>query len=229
MKTQWLKKSVLILSSVVLLINISFSMPIELGSFLATVSLNDVTLKWSTIHEINNWRFHVERKNVNSTKWDEVGLVPGHGTTNEPHDYTFKDLGLSIGSYNYRLKQEDFNGITEYYVLHNPVIITTISINQLGENIPDNFALYQNYPNPFNPATKIKFDVLSSMRGGTINLKLIIYDELGKEVMKLVDQALNAGSYEVEFTGNEFTTGIYFYKLIADEIVIDTKRMLLLK
>lgn len=228
MKTQFLKKSLLALSSFVLLVNISIAMPIELGSFSASVNMNNVTLSWTTVQEINNWRFHIERKSVNSTFWVGVGTVLGHGTTNNPQMYSYTDLGVSAGSYNYRLKQEDFNGTTELYTLFNPVIITTSSINKLGENIPEKFALQQNYPNPFNPTTKIKFEIaLSESRNS--NVKLIIYDAAGKDVGQLVDEPLVAGSYEVDFDGNGFSSGVYFYKLITDEVVVDTKRMILLK
>ena len=91
-----------------------------------------------------------------------------------------------------------------------------------------NFTLFQNYPNPFNPVTKIKFDIPSKVKGQTSNVKLIIYDALGKELQVLVNERLNAGSYEMEFNGNNFASGVYFYKLEAGDFV-ETKRMILLK
>ena len=103
-----------------------------------------------------------------------------------------------------------------------------IGIKKLSTNIPEKYHLSQNYPNPFNPVTTVKFDIPKSS-----NIKIIIYDILGKEVTTLVNEKLNAGSYEVVWpapTGNASThpSGVYFYKLITDEYT-DTKKMVLLK
>ena len=88
---------------------------------------------------------------------------------------------------------------------------------------PQNYFLYQNYPNPFNPSTKIKFAISEF---SFTSLK--VYDVLGKEVSKLIDEELPAGEYEVEFKAASLTSGIYFYQLRASEI-IQTKKMLLIK
>ena len=81
------------------------------------------------------------------------------------------------------------------------------------------FQLYQNYPNPFNPSTKISWQSpVSSWQ--TIK----VYDVLGNEVITLVDEYKEAGSYEVEFDGSELTSGIYFYKLRAG-LFVETKKM----
>ena len=101
-------------------------------------------------------------------------------------------------------------------------------VNTVSSLIPDKFSLSQNYPNPFNPVTKIKFDIPQGAGGETQDVKLIIYDALGKELQVLVNERLNAGSYEVEFKGNDFASGVYFYKLKAGSFV-ETKRMILLK
>lgn len=62
---------------------------------------------------------------------------------------------------------------------------------------------------------------------GFVSLK--IYDVLGNEIATLVNEKKNPGSYEVEFDGSEYSSGIYFYSLYADGKLIDTKRMVLLK
>ena len=98
----------------------------------------------------------------------------------------------------------------------------------------DNFELYQNYPNPFNPSTKISWQ---SPVGGHQSLK--IYDVLGNEVAKLVDEYREAGKYEVEFNpessiknfpaGRQSTaSGVYFYQLTIGNIV-QSKKMLMIK
>ncbi|MBK8553805.1 MAG: T9SS type A sorting domain-containing protein [Ignavibacteria bacterium] len=103
-----------------------------------------------------------------------------------------------------------------------------VGINNISNEIPVRYSLYQNYPNPFNPVTKIKFDVPSDVRGQTSDVKLTVFDVLGKEVMTLVNEALAPGSYETEFEGSGFASGIYFYKLEAGSFV-ETKRMILIK
>ncbi|OYV88454.1 MAG: hypothetical protein B7Z63_00450 [Ignavibacteriae bacterium 37-53-5] len=88
---------------------------------------------------------------------------------------------------------------------------------------PGSFALLQNYPNPFNPTTKISYQLSASS-----NVTLTIYDVLGREVATLVDGAMRPGSYEIQFDGSRFGSGVYFYRLMAGGNVI-TKKMVLVK
>jgi|GEM_PF-446200 len=104
----------------------------------------------------------------------------------------------------------------------------TPAVTNISTNIPHKFSLSQNYPNPFNPNTKIKFDLTSDARRETQDVKLIIYDAVGKEVTKLVNEKLSAGTYEAEFNAANFPSGIYFYKLETESFAA-TKRMILLK
>ena len=104
----------------------------------------------------------------------------------------------------------------------------TTGINFISNQISEKFALQQNYPNPFNPVTKIKFEIPQDIKRVTQYVKLIIYDALGKELQVLVNEILNAGLYETEFNGNNFASGVYFYKLESGDFV-ETKRMILLK
>jgi len=95
------------------------------------------------------------------------------------------------------------------------------------DNIPEVFQLYQNYPNPFNPTTTINWQsTVSSWQS------IKIYDLLGNEIATLVDEYINAGSYEVEFNTSTIkpqpSSGIYFYQLKAGSLII-TKSMMLIK
>ena len=103
-----------------------------------------------------------------------------------------------------------------------------VGIQKISENIPTHFSLSQNYPNPFNPTTNIKFDVTSNVKSETSNVKLIIFDILGREVSTLVNDKLQPGSYEIEWNGSNFASGVYFYKLTAGDFT-ETKKMLLVK
>jgi len=98
-----------------------------------------------------------------------------------------------------------------------------VGISNISSVIPDKYSLSQNYPNPFNPVTKISFSIPSTQYS-----ILKVYDALGKELQMLVNERLNAGVYEAEFNGNNFASGVYFYKLEAGDFV-ETKRMILIK
>lgn len=106
-------------------------------------------------------------------------------------------------------------------------IITGIN-NQNAGTIRLDFSLFQNYPNPFNPQTKIKFDIPSNVKGQTSNVKLVIYDLLGREVTTLVNEELKPGTYEADWDGSNYSSGVYFYKLTAGNF-IETKKMVLMK
>lgn len=99
---------------------------------------------------------------------------------------------------------------------HLPVIAkfkfeSPIGIINLTQ-VPKGFNLEQNFPNPFNPVTKIRFDIPAGLNGET-NTKLIIYDVLGKEIATLVNGILRSGSYEYEWNGALYASGVYFYRL----------------
>jgi hypothetical protein len=89
--------------------------------------------------------------------------------------------------------------------------------------LSNKFILEQNYPNPFNPSTKISWQ---SPVGSWQTLN--VYDVLGNEVATLVDEYRPAGSYEVKFSAEGLTSGIYFYKLQVASYV-ETKKMILLR
>jgi len=105
------------------------------------------------------------------------------------------------------------------------------SVEQIGTEIPTGFSLYQNYPNPFNPTTKIKFEIpnlsFPHALGGNL-VQLIIFDALGREVQTLVNERLQAGTYEITFDGSNLTSGIYFYSLTVGNFK-ETKRMMIIK
>ena len=102
-------------------------------------------------------------------------------------------------------------------------VITSIEETSFSTVIPAKFDLQQNYPNPFNPTTNIKFDIAKS---GYVKLR--VYNQLGKEVETLIDGVRSAGTYEVKFDASKLNSGVYFYKLEADNISF-TKKMLLVK
>lgn len=101
------------------------------------------------------------------------------------------------------------------------VVITGISGNI--SSIPTVFKLHDNYPNPFNPATTIKYDLPKNSF-----VKIVIYDLLGKEVTKLVNEKKSAGSYEVQWDASNYASGTYFYKMETSTYT-EIKKMVLVK
>jgi hypothetical protein len=98
-----------------------------------------------------------------------------------------------------------------------------LGVNQISTALPKSFYLFQNYPNPFNPNTKIKFQIAKLG-----NVKLKIYDALGREIITLVDEPLQPGTYEVDWNGTNYASGIYYYRMQSGNFV-DFKKMILLK
>jgi photosystem II stability/assembly factor-like uncharacterized protein len=110
------------------------------------------------------------------------------------------------------------SGTVWYSVLSSPQ-----GILHNYNNVPHKFSLAQNYPNPFNPGTIISYQIPT-----TNDVKIILYDAMGRELKTLVDKQQIAGSHKIEFDGTDFPSGVYFYKLIAGSFN-ETKKMILIK
>ncbi|MFA6470218.1 MAG: T9SS type A sorting domain-containing protein, partial [Bacteroidota bacterium] len=131
-----------------------------------------------------------------------------------PKEYTFTDKVQKAGKYSYRLKQIDRDGKFSYS--------QAVEVN-VGA-VPLVFELEQNYPNPFNPSTTIGFTLQES---GKTTLK--IYDAIGREVVTLVDEVLEAGVYHQQmFNASRFASGVYFARLISGNKV-QVKKLMLMK
>ena len=157
---------------------------------------------------------HILRKTTNGgTQWTNINL--SH-TCNSLEDLDFADLqtGYVAGYSGYIYKTT--NG--------GPVALTGNS-----QNRPMEYSLFQNYPNPFNPSTKIKFDVPpdSRLRGNDI-VTLKIYDVLGRVIATLVNEQLKPGTYETEWDASNYSSGVYFYRLIIQNYS-ETRKMVLIK
>jgi hypothetical protein len=100
---------------------------------------------------------------------------------------------------------------------------TITGVAQTNSTIPRRFELYQNFPNPFNPSTTIKYDLPKESR-----VKIVVYDILGREVARLVDEMKKAGSYQVVWEANRLASGVYFYRLQAGNFC-ETKKLILMK
>jgi hypothetical protein len=197
-------------------------LPIQLASFSGTANNNgNVLLTWVTLSEMNNYGFYVQRKRLNEQEYFEIpgSFIPGHGTTNEPHTYTFTDVAPGAGLWQYRLKQVDLNGAVHFA---EPIQIDVVT-GVREKNTPLAFALAQNFPNPFNPTTTIEFAL---PKAGYTTLK--IFNLLGQEVGSLVDGLVDAGRHTTTWNASALPSSVYLYKLTSNGAV-QTKRLVLMK
>jgi len=104
-----------------------------------------------------------------------------------------------------------------------PPIPPIVSVEDVKNLKPEDYNLFQNYPNPFNPSTTIRYSIVNA---DVVRIK--IYDVLGREVMTLVDEFKQSGSYEVRYDATGLASGIYLYRIESGNFV-QTKKMILLK
>ncbi len=182
----------------VLRYDISSLVPVELSSFSASVTLNNVELNWTTATETNNFGFSIERRSEDS-EFEEIGFVKGNGTSTLINSYSFIDSKPLSGVVYYRLKQIDLDG----------------SINYSNEVLADNtgliegFRLLGNYPNPFNPSTTISFTLTEKE-----NVRVLVRDILGSEVVEIFN-----GIASPESTDYSGTARIQWVRLLTQESI----------
>jgi hypothetical protein len=193
-------------------------LPVELSSFASTTQGRSVELKWTTQTEKNSYNFDVERSLASTSSWSTVGSVKASGTSNSPKNYSYTDSKLQAGKYQYRLKMVDNDGSFSYS-----------SVESAEISVPKDFALSQNYPNPFNPSTKIDYQV-------PVDAKVVmeVYNIAGQKVIELVNQEQSAGYYSVNFGSSKLASGIYIYRMVANDKATGNnfssiKKMIMLK
>lgn len=175
----------------------SLLVPVELSSFTGDVINGGVRLKWSTVTEVNNKGFYIE-KSFDKIIWGEVGFKKGSGTTTENNFYSFTDKEINSPQQFYRLKQVDFNGKHEYSEVIG--IETDLNIQ--------NFRLFQNYPNPFNSNTVISYQVPTK---SFINISL--YSVIGEKIYEIINEEKAEGIYKETFISTQIPSGVYFLKM----------------
>jgi hypothetical protein len=194
------------------------ALPVSISVFSGSVDKRNVTLTWVTEWELNNSGFDIERRDtVKGTDWQKIAFVSGNGTSNVSHGYIYKDEKLPGSIYQYRLKQIDYNGNFEYFNLSGVIEIV----------LPKQYGIGQNYPNPSNPKSKIDYEIPIQ---GKVTIKL--YNLLGQEIYRIVDEFREAGYYTAEFDGSQIASGVYFYRINAegeDKKFTKTMKMIIVK
>ena len=174
-------------------------LPVELSSFVSYSNGRSVQLLWETKTEKNSDKFEILRTIAGTNNWEFVAYVKAAVLSNSPKSYSFTELGLPSGKYQYELKMIDNDGTYELS-----------SLVEADISLPQNFELKQNYPNPFNPNTTISYSLPYDS-----NVKLSVYDALGNLVKVLVNENQKAGYHDLNFNAGNLCSGIYIYNIIA--------------
>ncbi|MCH7975228.1 MAG: T9SS type A sorting domain-containing protein [Bacteroidetes bacterium] len=190
---------------------IDFKVPVELTSFTAITSADDVHLQWETASETNNAGFEVQMQT--GENWEALVFVDGHGTTTEVQTYAYSVRGLDPGIHMFRLKQIDFDGAFEY----SPEVEASLET-------PGTHLLSSVYPNPFNPQASFTLSVARDQR-----VEIALYNVLGQRVSVLFDSALNADQIQT-FTidGAGLSSGLYVVRATG-EVFTASQSVTLLK
>jgi glucose/arabinose dehydrogenase len=197
------------------------ALPVQLASFTGTVnSMSKVKLDWTTLSEVNNYGFYLERRTSNEAGFTELvgSFIPGHGTTTAPHQYSYTDDNADPGEQYYRLRQVDLDGTTDY----SDAIRVIVFASAGASSIPKNYVLYQNRPNPFNPSTVIRYGLPQSSI-----VTLSVYNTLGQLVAQLVNERQDAGFHDAVFRADNLSSAMYFCRLQAGDFVATTRLLLL--
>lgn len=177
----------------------------------------------------DNWvTVNLASQNVDASSDFVVWLVVG----NDPHApgvmiSTEPDEGLHH-SYTYLQSETNWYYLTDgagniyHYTIH-AFLRTTTGVQQIVKGLPSRFALLQNSPNPFNPTTTIGYTLDTPQ-----HVILKVYDTLGREVAKLVDERKEPGYHEIKFEASGMPSGVYVYHITAGK-QSQTKKMTLLK
>lgn len=181
-------------------------LPIELGVFQVYLNSQEKKpqIRWTTLTEQENYGFMLERSKVEEqestaqTNWEMIAFVNGAGFSYETIEYVYNDSKVSeAGTYKYRLIQQDFDGKS-----------AKVAESEFLYEKPNSLELYQNFPNPFNPTTSIKYDI-----PGKQEVKLLVYDVLGRVVQTLVNEEQLAGRYTLNFDATRLASGVYIIRL----------------
>ena len=209
--------------------------------------VEDVNFRISNLNHtwVSDIRLYLRKSGFGSLLVDHVGGSGDNFINTILDDSSTKPLALGTppftGTYRPSNPLSPFNGVTtdgvwkiaitdtatgDTGVLTGWCVILTFTCPTGGiqtVEIPNTYDLYQNYPNPFNPVTKIKYGL---PKNG--NVKLTVYDELGKEVAVLADGYAQANTYEAIFDAANLPSGVYYYRLEADGFN-ETKKMVIVK
>ena len=180
-----------------------------------TVSGLFVHVVWQDKRD-GNWEIYYKRSNNAGVSWNADTRLTNYTSASLSPSVALSGLVVHV------VWNDERDGNPEIYYKRNPTGNPT-GIQNINSEIPKEYKLEQNYPNPFNPKTNIRFDLSKNCM-----VKLVVFDALGREVETLVNESLKPGTYEVDWDGGNYTSGVYFYKFETVGFS-ETKGMVLVK
>ena len=135
------------------------------------------------------------------------------------NDNTWAELG---GVVNTSQNNVEMTGLDDFAYFTLGDVDSPLPVEEENNTLPQNFALEQNYPNPFNPSTLIRYQVPENSF-----VTITIYDVLGKEISKLVNQQQAPGYYTASFEGSDLSSGFYIYTMKAGDFTASNKMILI--
>ena len=197
---------------------------------------NIPTLSWVTQSEMDNIGWNIYRSindsSFASAEMINIDMIPGYGTTTEPHSYSYEDLDLEPNSGDiiwYWLESINLGGVS--YIYYPPVNLVIPSGVDDWHLRSKDIVLSQNYPNPFSGSTTISF-LATSLRYATPGqARIKIYNIRGELIKQL--SIVNCKSSirwdGKDENGKQLSNGIYFYRLTVNDKIIDTKKCVILR
>ncbi len=177
------------------------------------------TLDWNDQPSVTSYRIQI----ANDLNFQNIVVDEGNLTSS---NYTAPAGKLSGSTmYFWKVSANNLGGTGNWSMIWT---FTTMGsgLVRIGKDVPSEIMLYNNDPDPFSSTTSIRFDIPSSMDNSQVSIS--VYDEMGKEVSKLFDEKVRAGSWKVQFDGSNYPRGHYLYQIRAKGMV-QTKKMFLVK
>jgi len=142
--------------------------------------------------------------------------------------YNHEVLAYGIGKV-FRDNDSNPPDVLEGAIIDGKVIGNPVGIEEnTAGYLPDNFELFQNYPNPFNPTTTISYSIPQNQQGSSsIDVKIVVYDPLGREVTTLVNDQKTAGTYSVTFNAQGLSSGVYCIQFVSENVKETIKALLI--
>jgi len=207
-----------------------YTLPVELSSFTALFANEFVTIQWATASETDVHGFNIYRAredNFGDADKVNVDLIPGHGTTTQPKDYSFIDVTADayFTTYYYWLEVVNYGGTTDIYgsIQYDPVDVD--GDGQLN-TVVHSF-LNDIFPNPVQVGENITFDFMIGGLEGTMRpVSLNIYNIKGKLVKEVINEDMMVNDYTKTWRVNDIANGVYFYQLKTENYQ-ETKKLLI--
>ncbi|MBC8042841.1 MAG: T9SS type A sorting domain-containing protein [Rhizobacter sp.] len=212
-------------------------LPVVLQNFTAVSQPDGIKLAWQTASEKDSRGFIIEKQSSSlhaaDSGWTRIAgydAVKSLVAQNSPNGaaYTFSDAAdMTEGeTFTYRLSEVSLSGFTA-------VLRELAATSRFNTGIKT-YDLSQNYPNPFNPATTIRYQLPAKSA-----VNLAVYNLIGQKVMQVLNLEQEKGRYAITLDGRNFSSGVYFYRLVArssnaqtngsTQNFIQTKKMILVK